>query len=372
MERRTPAKHIQGLDVLRVLAIVSVFVFHYSRSAGPIWFQSIGRFGWMGVDLFFVLSGFLIGGQLFKKLHDTGRISFRDFYVQRAFRILPSYWTVVALYFLVPGFTDDKWTSPLWKFLTFTQNFGLDLFHDAFSHAWSLCVEEHFYLIFPWIAAAFWKWGTPKKTMCFILSLIAGGIILRGAIWVHWIQPLLDPENSHGLAKAFYEQIYYPTYNRLDGLAIGALLSAIAIFRPALWKTFQRNWFFCFTFGLFLLVLSSRMDGDRYELVASAIVYPLISLSFGSLVIAATAPESPLNRWKLPGIRWGATLAFSFYLIHKHIIHIVMDAGVAHGFSYNGLALMAFSFAASIAAALCLHLVIERPFLKLRFQVMSR
>ena len=372
MEQKTAGNHVQGLDVLRVLAIVSVFVFHYSRSAGPLWFQSIGRFGWMGVDLFFVLSGYLIGGQLFKKLQETGKISLRDFYIQRAFRILPSYWAVVALYFLVPGFTDDRGTSPLWKFLTFTQNFGLDLFQDSFSHAWSLCVEEHFYLIFPWLAFAFWKWGTPKKVIAFLISLIAGGMILRSTLWFHLVKPILGAENSHDLAKTFYQQIYYPTYNRLDGLAIGAVLAAISVYRPHVWKAFQKNWIGCFILGIFLLAMSWRMDGDRYALQASALVYPLVALAFGCLLIFAASPVSPLNQWRIPGARWAATLAFSFYLTHKHFIHVAMTFGTSKGLHHDGFILMIFSFVCSLFAAICLHLLIERPFLKLRSSVMPQ
>src|SRR3989344_5086987 len=90
---------IQGLDLLRALAIAATLVLHYSQSPCPVWVKSLGRFGWIGVDLFFVLSGYLIGRQLLNQARETNQIHFRQFYLRRAFRILPSFFVVLALYF---------------------------------------------------------------------------------------------------------------------------------------------------------------------------------------------------------------------------------------------------------------------------------
>jgi peptidoglycan/LPS O-acetylase OafA/YrhL len=65
--------------------------------------------------------------------------------MRRAFRVLPAYLTVLLFYFAIPGFREAPGLSPAWQFLTFTENFRIDYLHDqAFSHVWSLCVEEHF------------------------------------------------------------------------------------------------------------------------------------------------------------------------------------------------------------------------------------
>src|SRR6185295_2401640 len=108
-------------------------------------------FGWSGVDLFFVLSGFLITRQL------LAGMGMREFYLRRALRILPLYWTALVLYFAIPGFAERSGIAPLWKFLLFVQNIGLDAATEgAFSHAWSLCIEEHFYLVLcPLLALGF-------------------------------------------------------------------------------------------------------------------------------------------------------------------------------------------------------------------------
>ena len=116
-----------GLDHLRTLAIVSVVLFHYPKlsNAKPDWLVSASQFGWTGVYLFFVLSGFLISSQLFKQINENNRFSFKQFFLKRIFRILPAYFTIVAIYFSVPFFREKESLPPLWKFLTFILNVGL-------------------------------------------------------------------------------------------------------------------------------------------------------------------------------------------------------------------------------------------------------
>jgi peptidoglycan/LPS O-acetylase OafA/YrhL len=143
------AKHkLLGLDHLRAFAIVFVFLFHYQFYGHPEWENKIGSFGWTGVDLFFVLSGFLIAGQLFRTIAIGKNISMKEFFAKRFFRIIPPYLVVIALYVFVPFLREREHFAALWKYLTFTFNFGLDLHQiGTFTHAWSLCVEEQFYLI---------------------------------------------------------------------------------------------------------------------------------------------------------------------------------------------------------------------------------
>src|SRR4051812_8782153 len=96
-------KHkLSGLDHLRAFAIVFVFLFHYQFYGHPEWENKIGSFGWTGVDLFFVLSGFLIAGQLFSTIAGGKRIAIKEFFIKRFFRIIPPYLVVITLYALVP------------------------------------------------------------------------------------------------------------------------------------------------------------------------------------------------------------------------------------------------------------------------------
>ena len=127
-----------GLDLLRALAIIVVVIYH----AALFGFKLPGRvdrFGWIGVDLFFVLSGYLIGGQLLAPLARGQRINLGRFFARRALRIMPAYFVILAIYIFLPSWRKYLEMYPTWKFLLSVQNIGL---HGgtAFSHAWSLAV----------------------------------------------------------------------------------------------------------------------------------------------------------------------------------------------------------------------------------------
>ena len=118
------SSRFHGLDTLRAVAIVLVVLYHLSiRGLLPVALGPVAAVGWIGVDLFFVLSGFLIGSQLMKPYLAGRAPSLREFYVRRAYRILPAYLVVLGLYFFVPWWREAPGTAPLWKFLTFTMNF---------------------------------------------------------------------------------------------------------------------------------------------------------------------------------------------------------------------------------------------------------
>ena len=110
---------------------------HMNEEAVPAFLIPIRSFGWMGVDLFFVLSGYLIGSQLLKGYARGLNFSLRGFYVRRAFRILPAFLVILGLYCWVPQVREQPAMAPGWRFLTFTMNLGFDRSKGgAFSHAW--------------------------------------------------------------------------------------------------------------------------------------------------------------------------------------------------------------------------------------------
>ena len=213
-----------GLDLLRALAIVVVVVYH----AALFGFKLPGRvdrFGWIGVDLFFVLSGYLIGGQLLAPLARNQPIKLGRFFTRRALRILPAYFVVLAVYFLLPLWREySEMSQPLWKFLLSVQNIAL---HGgtAFSHAWSLAVEDQFYLALPFLLLFLYR--RPRAVIIIPCLIIFGGILLR---------TFLAYENlgDKGVSfRGFQAWIYYPTWTRLDPLVYGVALAAIEKFdRP--------------------------------------------------------------------------------------------------------------------------------------------
>src|SRR5437667_9563533 len=134
-----------GLDLLRALAIIVVVIYHAGIMGFPLPGR-VHRWGWIGVDLFFVLSGYLIGGQLLAPLAKDRQPHLGRFFARRALRIMPAYFVVLAIYFLLPSWREyPDMSQPLWKFLLSVQNIAL---HGgtAFSHAWSLAVKAQFYL----------------------------------------------------------------------------------------------------------------------------------------------------------------------------------------------------------------------------------
>src|SRR5881392_2240189 len=206
-----------GLDLLRALAIIVVVIYH----AGIMGFPMPGRvhrWAWIGVDLFFVLSGYLIGGQLLASLARGQAINLGRFFARRALRIMPAYFVVLAIYIFLSSWREYPEMYPLWKFVFSVQNIGL---HGgtALSHAWSLAVEDQFYLFLPLILILVSRW--PRAQFILPCAIVLGGIVLRA--FLAW-QNLAETGVSFG---GFQTWIYYPTWTRLDPLVFGVALAAI-------------------------------------------------------------------------------------------------------------------------------------------------
>lgn len=318
----------------------------------------------MGVDLFFVLSGFLIGGQVLAPLSKGQRLSFGDFYVRRAFRILPAFLVVLALYMLWPGFRESVGMEPWWKFVSFTMNLTIDYARSsAFSHAWSLCVEEHFYLMFPMLAVVLTRRPARWKFAVLCLAVILGSIALRAAAWTHGAD--IDPAM---VRNWFVEDIYYPTWNRLDGLLCGVALAVWRTFHPGAWLFARRYADISLFAGILVMALSFLLFSNRTGLLGNTIGWPILSLGLGLLVFAGAGHDSLIGRRAVPAVSWIAAISYSLYLVHKATYHIVQANWGEH---LAGTGILAFSVygGTAILAGAALHYAVERPFLKLRFRL---
>lgn len=359
---------LPGLDLLRSIAIVWVMLFHsfLLGGLGPDW-SWLSRFGWMGVDLFFVLSGFLIGTQVLEPLARGARLSLRDFYARRALRILPAYLAVLALYALWPAFREAEGMEPAWKFIAFVLNLSIDYSHHAaFSHAWSLCVEEHFYWLFPLLALAMRRRPAAWKFAALGAVVVLGGIVLRAAIWRH--DMAADPQM---VRNWFVEDLYYPTWNRLDGLLCGVALAAWKTMRPASWSNARRHADVFLAGGAAMMALAFWLFQDRVGLLANAIGWPVLSCALGLLVFAGAGRDNLLGRWKLPMAGGLAAISYSLYLVHKAIYHLVQSHWGAQLEGSGWLAFAVYGGTALLAGA-ALHLAVERPFLQLRRHLPTR
>jgi len=358
----TPMQRINGLDHLRALAITFVFFFHCAILFGfGELLPHIVKFGWSGVDLFFVLSGYLIGGQLLRRVASGKEIHIRDFYVQRFLRIMPAYWLVLAFYFTLPWVLERGRLPPLWRFLTFTQNFGLDATVDgAFSHAWSLCVEEHFYLLLPGLILFFARFRLGARAFLFGGLLTLLGMAIRSHEWARV---------SAGDGN-WYQLVYYPTYCHIDGLIAGVSVAAISIFYPSQWNWLERRNRVALAAGLAVLLIGYLINDGQKDWLPSVIAFPLVAVGYGLVLIAAVSKNSFLSRGSLI-TKWVAILSYSMYLTHKIVIHLVQGAATAYDLAPNSAPVLALCALCTVGSAYAVHVAVERPFMHLRDRLFS-
>jgi peptidoglycan/LPS O-acetylase OafA/YrhL len=359
-----------GLDLLRILAIALVVTQHYPTPLNYknmiYWFH----WGWSGVDLFFVLSGYLIGFQVLEPIYCGSKFSFLNFYVKRIFRIMPLYFLILSIYFTFPAVWETGTISPLIQFVSFTQNFGLDRARiGTFTHAWSLCVEEHFYCMLPIFAVLFGQLKRSNLVPLFLLSLLVFEILLRFIVW----NRLAD----HGIVSfaAFDEFLYYPTYCHVDGLVMGLGIAFIQLFRPKLWARLSQLGNRSLIFGLIIIAIAMYLSNHFISIRTAVLGYPLFSLGWLGLVLAALSTNGILSKlgsnlssgW----IRSLALLTYAIYLSHKIVIKMAHLLLLRLGYDVFGIYGTSLTVLAILLVAFLLHEIVEKPFLKLRNQLLQ-
>jgi peptidoglycan/LPS O-acetylase OafA/YrhL len=362
--RFTDRKRQPGLDLLRALAIIVVVIYHAALFGFKLPAR-VDRFGWIGVDLFFVLSGYLIGGQLLAPLGRGQHMHFGRFFARRALRIMPAYFVVLAIYFLLPSWREySEMSQPLWKFLLSIQNIAL---HGgtAFSHAWSLAVEDQFYLALPFILLFAICW--PRAGLILPCIIVLGGIALRTLLAY---QNLTETGVSF---RGFQAWIYYPTWTRLDSLVFGVALAAVEKFRPEWWKRLTNcaSWLWLpalmvIAYGLWL------GEGDYVTVAACVWQFPLVGLGMAALLICAVSPRLFFSRFAIPGAAFIASIAYSAYLVQKLAIHFAEQLCNSHNIRLTSIPALVGVELCVYAAATILFFAIERPFLQLRKRLAPR
>jgi peptidoglycan/LPS O-acetylase OafA/YrhL len=334
----------------------------------PQWMESIAKFGWTGVDLFFVLSGFLISSSLFEQIKYRKQVDLKVFFIKRFFRIMPAYWCVVVIYFLLPLFREKEALPPLWRFLTFTQNFGLDIKHTGtFSHAWSLCVEEHFYFLLPLALIALHSRGLIRLSYLVLISSFLVGLAARLYSFQNLFLPISEEDSS---LFSWYKYVYYPTYNRLDGLLAGVSIAAIYHFHPEFWKTISKHGNILLLIGIGILAAAYQLCDDNTSYFASIWGFPLIALGYGALVASSISHASILYSWQSNITSFIATLSYAIYLTHKGLIHLTQQSLAS--FKINSTLMLICCMITSTLTALILNFIVERPFMKLRSRLLDK
>ncbi|MDP3560841.1 MAG: acyltransferase [Legionellaceae bacterium] len=349
-----------GLDTLRAAAIILVFMFHcFGASHSPILKAMGARVGWVGVDLFFVLSGYLIANQIFSAIINRGSFSLKTFYFRRFIRTLPNYFLILGLYFTVPIFSEQPLTTPLWKFITFTQNFGLSF--SAFSHAWSLCIEEQFYFFLPIVVLFIAYKGSIRTGWLVVILILFAGIILRSSLWLSYIQHV--EENK---IHIYMTKIYYCSFCRLDGLVLGVSIAMLQNFHQKIWVIVTKagNWFM--VLGLIGCYFTFYFIPDLIGFTPTAFGYLLRSASFAALTVAALSSNTLLHRTKIPGAMTLSIWSYAIYLTHKQIIHMTQLALPYFAITEASTIALVVEILFSLISGWLLYTCIEAPFLKLR------
>ena len=316
--------HRPALDGLRGIAIGLVFLVHATGVLDPAtpleWFvvRSTGV-GWVGVDLFFVISGFLITGILLDSRDKPAR--WRNFFARRVLRIFPLYYGVlVGLFIILPRVWSHPELAQLqadqaW-FWGYAVNF-LELLHPAswpplsVGHLWSLAIEEQFYLAWPPIV-----WACRPRTLLRLVATIMGvGLLCR--IWFAAADPF-------GTSWASY--LFTPTH--LDGLMVGAALAVAE--RSETGRAWVRRWApaalgWC---GAALVVLAVVRGGLRGNDWAMAVVgFPLVAGFFGALLVAALDPGRVATICEHRVLRWVGKYSYGLYVFHFPVISALARKG---------------------------------------------
>lgn len=285
------------------------------------------------------------------------------FFARRALRIMPAYFVVLAIYFCLPWLREYPSISPLWKFLISVQNINLTG-GTSFSHAWSLAIEDQFYLLLPF--ALLLLNGRPRASWVLAATIIFSGLCLRAYLAFHL------PGNGGVSFRGYQKFVYYPTWTRLDPLVLGVGIAALRRFRPESWRrmTHAAVWLWIPALGALVLALYLG-EGETLTVTACIWQFPLIAFGMAGLLVCVLSPRTPLSRVNIPGAAFLASIAYSVYLSHKLVIHQVEGFCAGHEFpltSVTALLLVQFSI---YTGGTILFFAIERPFLLWRHHLTS-
>jgi len=361
------------LDVLRGIAILLVINRHHLLNAGssgilrPV-AEPLYRMGWSGVDLFFVLSGFLIGGLLFQELRENGSLNIRRFLIRRIFKIWPSYYLYIAYVFVLLHWTHTLYrpysTNSIIPNLLHVQNYTI----APRTHTWSLAVEEHFYLALPFLLALIagrraWK-GRELGYLPWIAGAIAGTCLLlrfRESFHHPWAV------NTH----------FFPSHLRIDSLFFGVLIAYFYHYRAETLSRLAQHRRAILIAGLILILPTAVLDyrGRFMSVMGLTLVY----VGYGCILFAVVYTQIGVGvagrlLGSLPArcIAFIGVYSYPIYLWHidypleplQHLAKLGFLSGLPG--SARWLVYMTMDIALATVVGVIMGRLVEKPALKLR------
>jgi peptidoglycan/LPS O-acetylase OafA/YrhL len=342
----------RGLDILRALAVFMVMGHHMvlcpsqyplPHAISVVWHRG----GWTGVDLFFVLSGFLVSGLLFREHQKRGTISFRNFFLRRGLKIWPAFWIMIAA--TVAGIIlggDPINIKQLFAELLFVQNYvpGFCI------HTWSLAVEEHFYLVLPVLLIVLTKCNKSNSPFAAIPLLTL--FIAVACLTLRW----LTSANLHNAYACLYQ-----THLRADSLFFGVFLSYLYHYFPDRLKIIQNK--FNWLLGAVLFIPAFVFPLEE-TMVIGSVGLTLFYLGAGLLLLSILSVNLPENAL-VKCLGFLGSRSYSIYLWHVNvngfIVYLEQQYGQLNWFVYAVLYLLG-----AVLVGVYMARLVEIPVLKLR------
>lgn len=338
-----------ALDGIRGVAILVVLAFSMHRS----WMEG----GYLGVSIFFVLSGFLITSLLLQEHRRSGQISLKNFYYRRALRLLPGLFALMLFISIYAAILQPiEKARNTWKGVLYTLFYVANWAQigdnaagiGALSHAWSLSVEEQFYILLPLLLLGLLRGGLKKSwTVAVFLSLIAASLL-----WSVWLWQ----------GGAHFLRLYFGSDTRAHELLIGCL-AALLLDRGAIPQTkASRN-----ALRLISAVSSAAIVYAFFRLpVQSGFLYcggfALVAAGTAAILIKVLLFPSPLTRvFEFPALVWTGRISYGLYLWHFPVFEATRQ--LLEG-RLNPVLYEALRFVTVFAVAAASYYLIEKPFLK--------
>lgn len=333
---------VANLDLLRAVAITLVVLTNAAvegLAPGGAWGR-VAASGWVGVDLFFVLSGWLVGGLYWRERSRFGDVGLGRFWARRWLRTIPAYLVALHLVFVTKWLFVDRTLVYDPRYLVFVQNYGAEMPYWALS--WSLCIEEHFYLVLPLAL------GLAVRLRGGVLLLLGLAALASLAARVLTVPDGADLFGPH----------YAATHMRLEGLALGVAASWVYYERPAWWPGLERAARWVAVPGLLFVASVPLLPLD----VLNRWAYAGVDLAFAAVLVAVATGRA------LPGagsraVRAVALTSYSVYMTQSMALEAVQTAS---GEALPALVRLPLGLLAVAAVGATFYLFIERPSLRLR------
>ena len=357
---------IQSLDILRAIAVILVIGRHMPICPDdtPLLLsyavRGINRVGWAGVDLFFVLSGFLVSGLLFREHMRSGQIRIVRFLSRRGLKLYPSFYVMMIVTVLANAWTKtDFETKALISECLFLQNYVKGIWN----HTWSLAVEEHFYLALALLVAVMARRANDPKNPFVAIPVIFTCVAL-GALLMRWLTCFFV-DFSHSV----HMHLTFPSHLRADSLFFGVLLSYVYHYHPKQLVTLIAK------YRGYVLVLSCVMLapicfiplGSSMWLMSFGLT--IIYLAFGGIVICTVdwSPSCPRIVKRLGnGLAAMGFYSYSIYLWHMPVLGYAIKMKAANDSHLVYWKCMVVYAIGSLLVGVSMAKLIEMPVLKLR------